>query len=171
METEPTPSKKTIAERLSTYVPLFVAVLSLTVSVWSAYQTRTHNRLSVRPLLSVYAVAGYTDENVGIFIENVGPGPAILGNLQIWFKNSKSSWTEISTSNSNIFQDISNIGQADKLEGVALKSGSKDYLYSTPLSNVRDLGQFEKLIDNVGLAIRYCSIYDECRVLKLGPQP
>lgn len=55
---------------------LFIAVLALITSVWNAYSTRKHNRLSVKPNLTVHNEI--SSERIIFSLENNGVGPAII---------------------------------------------------------------------------------------------
>lgn len=62
-----------------------IALLALFTAVLSAYLTRVHNRLSVRPYLRL----DHDFENgiKRIFFKNSGLGPAILKSIRVKYKN------------------------------------------------------------------------------------
>jgi hypothetical protein len=77
---------KSLAQRLTAYVPLFISVVALCLSLWSAYATRLHNRLTVRPFVSVgLDLVGPATDKVGLSLRNDGFAMASLRNLQIYF--------------------------------------------------------------------------------------
>jgi len=71
----------------------FIALCALGISVWTGFLTRQHNRLSVMPKLEIYK--NFDDEWSGLYISNLGFGPAKLVEFKIWVDNeSVSGWDE-----------------------------------------------------------------------------
>lgn len=69
---------------------LFVSVISMWISVWSARTQRQHNKLSVRPLAEI-TVADYED-SLRVKLWNNGTGPMIILGVSVSDgKNSKDS--------------------------------------------------------------------------------
>ena len=70
---------------LWTCFAVFIAALALAVSVWTVYENRKHNRLSVRPVLvfeKCYA-PGASRPYLGLYLKNDGAG--IATNLDLQF--------------------------------------------------------------------------------------
>ena len=63
------------AEQIVAISSLCVAALAFAVTLWQGYLTRKHNRLSVQPRLRVSLQLG---ERPGIYLQNVGFGPAVI---------------------------------------------------------------------------------------------
>ena len=74
---------------------VFIALTALIVSVWQGYETRKHNRLTVKPILnftknynSTYDIIG-TDTVVTrkyqLVLSNNGTGPAIVKSFKLYF--------------------------------------------------------------------------------------
>jgi hypothetical protein len=64
----------------------FIAVCALIVSVWTGYETRQHNRLSVKPILDI---ANNTAPGpvYGLILYNEGTGPALVKGWKITFND------------------------------------------------------------------------------------
>ena len=67
---------KTWADNLPQYSSLFISILALSLSIWSARETRIHDRLSVKPSISFWMPFSPLDKMVEIYLENRGLGPA-----------------------------------------------------------------------------------------------
>lgn len=62
---------------------LIISMASLAATFWQAELTRTHNKLSVRPkIISTHHLYGSDGKN-GIYLSNVGLGPAIITGLKV----------------------------------------------------------------------------------------
>jgi hypothetical protein len=61
------------------------ALLALILTIWQGILTRSHDRLSVKPLLS-FTLATMNLENhpVGIFLRNDGLGPAVIRKVSVF---------------------------------------------------------------------------------------
>lgn len=78
-------SEKSKRINLSNYAAGFIAIISLAVALWTAYESRLSNRISVTPKLELSAV----DEDSGKFIyaTNKGIGPAELIQAELRYNN------------------------------------------------------------------------------------
>ncbi len=63
-----------------------ISSLAFIVSGAQTYWTRKHNRLSTRPFLGFTVSLGSSQHPFGIYLQNDGIGPAILGDLQIYVR-------------------------------------------------------------------------------------
>ena len=59
---------------------LIIALCALAATIWQAAISRKHNKLSVRPVLTLYRL----DIDGVIYIKNNGSGPAIVKEYEIW---------------------------------------------------------------------------------------
>jgi hypothetical protein len=133
-----------------------VAVASLMLSVWSGLKQREHDRLSVRPMLSV----GYNESpDVGgtYQLQNHGLGPVEV----VWFEvnvdgKAQQSWTEFTKS-----LDIA----PGAYSNFAIPGGG--YYVAGRVVNVyvskdpRTIAQLRKSLDRVAFAVCYCSLYGQ----------
>lgn len=65
------------------WVALFVACLSLTVSVWSGYEERKHNVLGARAHLQIAEQFASSSPRHGLVVFNYGPGMAFVDGFQL----------------------------------------------------------------------------------------
>jgi len=61
-----------------------IAITALGLSVWEGVQNRMHNRLSVRPILSMYTHTDLDTLSFHSTIQNNGLGPAIISSYRIF---------------------------------------------------------------------------------------
>lgn len=59
---------------------LVIALCALAATIWQAAISRRHNKLSVRPVLTLYR----RDIDGVIYVRNNGSGPAIIKSYEIW---------------------------------------------------------------------------------------
>ena len=57
---------------------LVTAAITAVTVAWQAYETRNHYRLTATPMVLPRVTHGHLDEQWGIFLRNVGTGPAHL---------------------------------------------------------------------------------------------
>jgi hypothetical protein len=138
-----------------------VAVASLVVSVSEARAARTHNRLSVQPLLGLrtrFPVGG----TAGLHLSNSGLGPAKITGTKLvldgaWFGDwSRSSVDELRGK-------LSVRPHATTLGGQAVLDTDYDqFLLSVDSYDPSQHREFRELIEHrLGIEIRYNSLYDE----------
>ncbi len=137
----------------------FIAILGLALSIWSAAQQRKHDRLSVKPILSIY----FTSSEVGYgwWLSNEGVGPARV------------AWFEVQV-------DGKVMNNWDDLLGALGASPETNYVFGIPsrahylpsakinLFSTKD-DKVAKLLRNgrsrVDLRACFCSLYEECWVV------
>ncbi|MGD8779550.1 MAG: hypothetical protein PVH88_11390 [Ignavibacteria bacterium] len=66
---------------------VFISLCAFGVAIWQGFITRTHNKLSVRPLLNFST--RFTEDEFVLKLENQGIGPAIISTFDIKFSSSK----------------------------------------------------------------------------------
>lgn len=155
-------SARTALRILNRWAPIFIAVLALLVSLDQAWQTRKHDKLSVRPYVYVSFRHSY-EEGAGWTYSNFGLGPAILKSFEV---------------------RVDGVPQVDwegALRSLAIVEGGPDKPateWTVPrVGAVMEPGEPKKLfwmrpgrftrplMDNqerVEIKICYCSFYDEC---------
>lgn len=80
----------------------FIAMLALFLTMYQGYETRKHNRLSVRPKLSLLITDGLGPESSGrdviykVTLRSVGLGPAIIKSVVILHEGEKFDGTTAS---------------------------------------------------------------------------
>lgn len=55
-----------------------IAFSAFITAVYSSYETRKYNRISLSPVLDGSLIFNNTAERIGLFIENKGTGPAVI---------------------------------------------------------------------------------------------
>lgn len=73
---------KLFAEAVRAWLPIVVSLCAISLTVFQAYSTRRHTRLSVQPRLDWTVNLG-PDGGIAYRLANVGFGPAILRELQL----------------------------------------------------------------------------------------
>jgi hypothetical protein len=157
-----TPAKP-LYEKITQHVPLFISILALALSIWSAVESRKHSRLSVRPEVSFFRDFKPTSKEVGLYIDNTGLGPAIIRDTRVYFDGKR-------------ILNLDDIGRATPSYYTAsgpawnfsqfaftIKSGQRyEFLFHTS-RKLRSIDDFKKLIYTrlfvIGTA---CSFYEEC---------
>jgi hypothetical protein len=136
-----------------------ISFLALAVAVYSAYATRKHNRLSVRPHIGISFVAN--DKGAGWVLSSNGAGPAIVNSFEVTVDGKPiQSWDAVLNA---LGIDL----QGRKYEfsiptpGTNLPprvDGTATLLWVDPAARTALLKNFAR----VQLKLVYCSLYDEC---------
>lgn len=161
------PDRRWLTETRLTSFAVGIAALALIVSGWTAWQTRKHNRLSVKPL-AVFEWRAFDEGREGAFyLSNYGSGPAIVTKYVIEFDGKKfeSVWKrdffetvhERIGIPGNVTPLISNFGAK-----WAVPAGSEERLYGY----MTDQAVPQELRDDLNNRLRFrfyvCSLYEEC---------
>lgn len=149
---------------------MVIALCSLGLSIYEARMSRRHDRLSVRPRLSVSF--DFNDKGTGWTLINDGLGPARIRGLKIVVNGTQQRPTEyfpeilailnlpLPPENGLTFANI------DAGENIPSGSGGpyiKPWLIVTPSKAADALRAVWRHVD---FEICYCSIYDECWLLR-----
>lgn len=72
-------------ERILGFSASAIALAALGVSLWSGFEQRAHNKLTLRPYLTIDALTFKFAENTnsGFYLSNAGSGPAIIEEFSI----------------------------------------------------------------------------------------
>ena len=151
-------------------IATFIALLSVAIAVWEGVETRTHNRLSVKPILvfsKTYNVLktadGKTDRTtMTLDLINRGLGPAIIRRFDILSADGKrrfASW-KLAMDTMNYADQLTS--SADMDGNSVLEAGDVHTLLvlELPLSAVSEAVEYSQLSD-IQLQIQYESIYEE----------
>ena len=163
--------KKSVWQRARESVPLFISLLALVLAMYSGWQTRVHNRLSVKPVVTFSRQTDDLANEVGLILVNSGSGPARLSNFGIFLDGMRikadgiRDWTEVTDRNSDVFVTGA-LGSYTFSDGFPLKESTSLNLYYTKPSNIKDRQKFRELIfRRLVVRIRVCSLYDECEYI------
>jgi hypothetical protein len=143
-----------------------IATFALGVSIWQGIETRKHNKLSVKPYISIRVLISKQSEYMGIQIENNGIGPAIIKKCIVFVDgkptqiDSYSSWKKIGKA-AGIFDK--NISFMTFPKGTVVKEGQVIPLICYPKQHWTDQGRkiVEHALSCVRVKIIYESIYGE----------
>ena len=132
---------------------LATAVCALVATIWQAAISRKHNRLSVRPVLTLYR-----QENDGVItVRNNGSGPAIIQSYQLYSGGKQVALDAMD----GVLPTMSDLPELTP--GVAIAVGeSINLVKSVTLLD----GSHVKPLDDLKFRIVYQSIYGEERVLE-----
>jgi len=145
------------------WIALGISSLALCISAFQAWQTRRHDRLSVRPLIDfTYEVDG-RERNVGLAMENVGLGPAVIRSITIYVdRKAVKDWYEAADYGNFKEHDLLKTFELDK--DSVLKIGETMLLFGRDTRNKMDLDRFIDFVDQrLAVSITFCSIDDECQ--------
>jgi hypothetical protein len=67
---------------ITTSATTVIALAALVISFWTGYETRRHNRLSVKPILGIKGKTAPGPE-YGLILSNDGAGPALVTGWEI----------------------------------------------------------------------------------------
>lgn len=151
---------KTIAQ----YVPIFISVLALASSIFSAYETRRHNRLSAMPFVQFYRAGDALGNEVGLYIDNTGLGPAVIKDMRMYLDGTRiKTYDDISSATLDLFKATSPSWEHDGLFDFVIPPTNRAKLYFTTPSNVVDMTAFRDLLRRrIFVIVRACSIYSDC---------
>jgi len=130
-----------------------VAGCALVATIWQGALTRKHNRLSVRPVLTLYR----EEQNGKIYIKNNGTGPALIREYKVYGESEvvvEQSWrTALPLVFDAAFPSVDTaLAPGDTIDLIA----SKTYIDGSHIPQLRALR----------FRIRYASIYGEAWTLE-----
>jgi len=64
---------------------IFVACVAVGISIWQGFETRRHNKLSVKPYLVIRTSTSKSGLSMGVWVENDGLGPALIKDFIVYF--------------------------------------------------------------------------------------
>ena len=114
---------------------MIVAVFALFVTIWDSYQSRKHNRLSVKPFLGIGVDI---HEKVEFTLSNQGIGPAVIKEFSVYFDGKLLS----KNPRADIYRDLleGSIGKYKfhiPFEGACIKEGAEKSLLRLIMTTLR----------------------------------
>lgn len=142
-----------------------VAIASVIVSIQQSHLTRKHNRLSLKPLLSIYR-AEFDNHPLEITLVNKGLGPAILKSFSVWVDDveiSKGTINPIYAALNQVGISISGVGGHLFSKDEVLPPSEKISIFMIPLPENKNSTYDErvKAFRRIKFKIKFQSIYDE----------
>jgi hypothetical protein len=161
------PPPKDIVKEASGYVPIFISVLALAAAIYSAYTTRKHDRLSVKPSMYYFRELSPTEPRIGLSMVNNGLGPAIIEYTRFYVDGKlMNDWNEISA---QMYKDGILRGGNIKWnimygkDNNWLKAGDTYWHFYADPSSV-DVPRFATFFRSKLFAItKFCSVYGDCQ--------
>jgi hypothetical protein len=137
----------------------FIALVGLFLSIWSAVQQREHDRLSVKPVISLYFTYDET-KGYGWWLSNEGLGPARV----VWLKALVDG---VPQKNWDDFLLALNVGRPATFvfgvpTGAYYLPAAVVNMFSTKDESVAKQLRAPETDRRVELQCCYCSLYDEC---------
>lgn len=80
-------SLKSKTDKILALSAFLTAIAALIVSFWQGIENRNHNRLSVKPQLTILPQNSTADPEIGLRLSNKGTGPALIINWDISVNN------------------------------------------------------------------------------------
>jgi hypothetical protein len=152
------------ADTIVKIVAVVIALLSLTVSVTTVLLTRQHNRLSVRPSLTVLNEFGDPEgKDWGWILSNKGTGPALFRSMTIKVNGKPitsgpyEAWKEVIKQ----LGIVGNISTRSLGEGEPISAGEKIPLLVVTSKDQTERSLLRGVIARLEVEIVYASIYDQ----------
>jgi hypothetical protein len=159
-------SPKTKTDRILSIAAVLTSITAVSVSVWSGCQNRSHNRLSVKPDLSILSHRTSADPEIGLRIENKGSGSALVKSWDISVDgkplgSGHQGWTIAVQKLQGINQSWIHFGAYP-----ALRAGESLPIFWVRPEEWEKLGtqdreEFIKSVRRIRVAIKYESVYEE----------
>lgn len=147
---------------------MIVAIFALFVTTWESYQSRKHNRLSVKPFLGIGVDI---HEKVEFTLSNQGIGPAVVKEFSVYFDGKLLS----KNPRADIYRELleGSIGKYKfhiPFEGACIKEGAEKSLlrvvYDDPKTNKQSIKNFS---NKFAFKVVYTSIYgDQDAISEVG---
>jgi len=154
---------------------LTIALCALIFSIYQGYQTRKHNRLSCRPLLSIISNTDHINGTYWLDLLNTGLGPAIIEEYSITMEN-KAVQTDALEPIKNALQKFLSIKEA-KFNAFIMPSyctlPAKENITLFKIECVNrpfpEIEHVNKKFKNLNINITYYSFYGEKFSFKMSP--
>ena len=152
----------------SNWVAVLISPLALVTSIYSSWETREHNRLSVRPHISLSFIAN--DKGAGWQRSIDGAGPAILNAFEVTVDDKPvHSWDEVLSSCCGLNLLAVHGTLAIPTPGTyLLPNDTRTIFWLDSPENAR-----KALTANAGrvkMNLTYCSVYEQCWQASLDSQ-
>jgi hypothetical protein len=141
-------------DAVTAMVAIFIGVLALVVSGYTAYLQRQQVRAEVWPNLLI----GFYNPDQAIGVHNKGVGPAIVHSVQVWVDGSpKQAWSEV-------FKELGIPAEGitiSTISGTVISPGER--VLAISMSDPADYQRFRaELVTRVNTEVCYCSTLGEC---------
>ena len=167
-------------ERLQVGLTTLLAVAAIALAAWEGIENRQHNHLSVAPRLN--GSVGLSREAVSLGLSSNGLGPAVIKEFRIYLDGKVVHDAAIDSTSASPWQQLmpllapSNYAVTTNAYGIgSLLRAGQDYemfrVTARDSTKLKD-DELSKLIDRIGIEVRYCSMYDDqCEDTYVGLHP
>ncbi|MGE0723729.1 MAG: hypothetical protein AB7O45_05110 [Alphaproteobacteria bacterium] len=164
LENPPAPPRGGIAR----HIPLFISLVALSTSIFSAWQTRVHNRLTHTPYVTSHTAYGQLPES-GLFFVNDGLGLAQVRNTRVYYRGQRIASADALFRIEPWFnQPFFRFQTYD--HDLSIRAGSRHMLFHADSSQVPDAARWsEFLLRDLFVIAEACSIYGDCRIFCNAP--
>lgn len=150
------------------------ALVAVAVAIWDNVETRKHNRLSVLPYVVLNHVRSDSDDETRaeVVMSNEGVGPAVLRALENRFRGGSGRdtvvtfWGAVAPLITEVGVRIT--GWADVDSGSALGVQQTQRLLRIEADGPDSGERVQRVLDGLGLRLRYTSIYGDPAEASLG---
>jgi hypothetical protein len=157
--------KKSFFERANSYAALSISLIALATAVWSAYDTRVHDKLSLLPAPVWQAEGSLEADEIGLVLTNQGLGPLTLDQLRIYFDGKPiNDWGPVMHELTDAYADKDVTASWNLYDTMTIGSkGQVKFFYIKPKFILRNKANvFRDAIDRLFVITRACSVYDDC---------
>jgi hypothetical protein len=157
--------KKVKQETWTTIVLAFIALLALCFSIDQGCETRKYYRLSTIPKLKFYTQLSTEEKDIGVFVENVGLGPASIESIVIKVKGKYheiSSLDEVMEAGYELGLKRYPFVARNYFKGIFLKENERSPILIVPIKFIKNNNELEKIRDTfrkMEIIVKYESIY------------
>lgn len=143
---------------ITDWVAIFIAALALIGSFWQLHLTRQHNKLSVRPSITLGWHTSY--QKHGVWIKNAGLGPAEIKSICFRFGDNTTTQQEIQR---KLRDEGFECGVNTVEAGTVIQADQQGWLFKTdtPIEDKSRAIAFWEILSQVQVAIKYHSFYKE----------
>lgn len=141
---------------------IFIAFISIFISIGDGVETRKHNRLSVRPKLDMSY--NLNQDNFGYVLTNNGLGPAIITDKKIFIDGHEINYAGFT----GFDEFLDKLGLKGRLlsrgslgAGTTIKSGSSEAIIVLKLFATDSTETLKKVYQRVSIELSYASMYEE----------
>src|SRR5262249_22034286 len=154
-----------------------LAVVAIGLAAWEGIENRQHDHLSIAPRLD--GSVGLSRESVSLGLSSNGLGPAVIKQFRIYLDGKVIHDAAVDSTAVSPWQNMMPLLNAENYNATAnaygigslLRAGQDYEMFRVGARDTSKLkeGELLKLIDRIGIEVRYCSMYnDQCENTYVG---
>lgn len=150
-------TKRWNADRKLSAAAVFISFCALALSLYGGYESRRHDRLAVKPLMTIDFA--YRDEGAGFIMVNDGLGPAIIRSFEVFVDGKpQMTWHAAAKSLGLSAPTFWMVPSASTVWKASDDTRTKIFW----IDKGESVGLLKSGAPRVEINVCYCSIYDEC---------